>query len=179
MSFWKCQFQDSWPHGSDSISAHVPKLSWYTSLCLTCILSYMYRTICFKFAPWGSKSRGIRTWIQLLLHLVIFLSYLRLKSNTAYWTLAHDILEEEQDIKKLYASSNSAPSRTHGPDLKHNHSPIDPFPKRHRLVHNGGFPKFETLYCSLSMVNSIEFSWNLSYEAQSSKLRSFEPIQNL
>ena len=33
---------------------------------------------------------------------------------------------------------------------------IDPFPKRHRLVHNGGFPKFEALYCSVSMVNSTE-----------------------
>ena len=30
---------------------------------------------------------------------------------------------------------------------------IDPFPKRHRLVHNGGFPKLEALYCSLNMVN--------------------------
>ena len=35
---------------------------------------------------------------------------------------------------------------------------IDPFTKRHRLVHNGGFPKFEALYCSLNMVNSVEFS---------------------
>ena len=34
---------------------------------------------------------------------------------------------------------------------------IDPFPKRHRLVYNGGFPKFEALYCSLNMVNSTEF----------------------
>ena len=35
---------------------------------------------------------------------------------------------------------------------------IDPFPKRHRLVHNGGFPKFEALYCSLNMVISTEIS---------------------
>ena len=32
---------------------------------------------------------------------------------------------------------------------------IDPFPKRHRLVHNGGFPNSEALYCSLIMVSSI------------------------
>ena len=31
---------------------------------------------------------------------------------------------------------------------------IGPFPKRHRLVHNGGFPKFEALYCSLNTVVS-------------------------
>ena len=35
---------------------------------------------------------------------------------------------------------------------------IDPFPKRHRLVHNGGFPKFEALYCRINMVNSTEIS---------------------
>ena len=35
---------------------------------------------------------------------------------------------------------------------------IDPFPKRHKLIHNGGFPKFEALYCSLNMVNSTETS---------------------
>ena len=35
---------------------------------------------------------------------------------------------------------------------------IDPFPKRHKLVHNGGFPKFEALYCRINMVNSIEIS---------------------
>ena len=35
---------------------------------------------------------------------------------------------------------------------------IDPFPKRQRLVHNGGFPKFEALYYSLNMVNSTEIS---------------------
>ena len=35
---------------------------------------------------------------------------------------------------------------------------IDPFPKCRKLVHNGGFPKFEALYCSLNMVNLIEFS---------------------
>ena len=35
---------------------------------------------------------------------------------------------------------------------------IDPFPKRHRLVHNGGFPTFEALYCSPNMVNSTEIS---------------------
>ena len=30
---------------------------------------------------------------------------------------------------------------------------IDPFPKRHRLVRNDGFPKFEALYFSLNMVS--------------------------
>ena len=35
---------------------------------------------------------------------------------------------------------------------------IDPFPKRQILVHNGGFPKFEALYCSVNMVNSTEIS---------------------
>ena len=35
---------------------------------------------------------------------------------------------------------------------------IDPFPKRHRVVHNGGFPKFEALYCSLNMVSSTKIS---------------------
>ena len=33
---------------------------------------------------------------------------------------------------------------------------IDPFPKRHRLVHNGGFPTFEALYCGINLVNSSE-----------------------
>ena len=40
---------------------------------------------------------------------------------------------------------------------------IDPFTKRHRLVHNGRFPKFEALYWSLSMISSIESLRNLSY----------------
>ena len=35
---------------------------------------------------------------------------------------------------------------------------IDPFPKRHRMVYNGGFPKFKGLYFSLNMVNSTEIS---------------------
>ena len=35
---------------------------------------------------------------------------------------------------------------------------IDPFTKRHRLVHNGGFPKFEALYCSPDMISSTEIS---------------------
>ena len=30
--------------------------------------------------------------------------------------------------------------------------------KCHRLAHNGTFPKFEVLYCSLNMVNSTEIS---------------------
>ena len=37
-------------------------------------------------------------------------------------------------------------------------SPMDPFPKRHRLVNNGGFLKFEALYCSVNTVNSTEIS---------------------
>ena len=35
---------------------------------------------------------------------------------------------------------------------------IDPFLNCHRLVHNGGFPKIEALYCSLNMVNSTQIS---------------------
>ena len=35
---------------------------------------------------------------------------------------------------------------------------IDPFSKNHKLVHNGGFPNFEALYCSLNIVNSTEIS---------------------
>ena len=35
---------------------------------------------------------------------------------------------------------------------------IDLFPKRHRLVHNGRFPKFKALYCSLNMISSTEIS---------------------
>ena len=35
---------------------------------------------------------------------------------------------------------------------------IDPFLKRHRLVNNGGFPKFKVLYCSLNVVSSFEVS---------------------
>ena len=31
---------------------------------------------------------------------------------------------------------------------------IDPFTKRHKLVHNGGFPKSEELYCSQNTVKS-------------------------
>ena len=33
---------------------------------------------------------------------------------------------------------------------------IDVFSKRHRLVHNSGFPKFEALYCGLDIVISTE-----------------------
>ena len=33
---------------------------------------------------------------------------------------------------------------------------MDPFMKRHRLVHNGGFTKFEAVHWNLNMVNSIE-----------------------
>ena len=35
---------------------------------------------------------------------------------------------------------------------------IDPFPKRHKLVHNDEFSKFKALYCSLNVVNSAETS---------------------
>ena len=35
---------------------------------------------------------------------------------------------------------------------------MDPFMKRHRLVHNGGSPKFEALNGSLNMVNSTRIS---------------------
>ena len=58
-------------------------------------------------------------------------------------------------------------------------SHTDPFPKRHRLVHNGGFPKFEALYCSVNIVNSTEISQNLSYKVQSFKSQSRKPIQTL
>ena len=37
-------------------------------------------------------------------------------------------------------------------------NPTRLFQKRHRLVHNGGFPKFEALYCSLDVLNSTEIS---------------------
>ena len=33
---------------------------------------------------------------------------------------------------------------------------IDPFTKRHKLVHNCGFPKFEVLYCSQNVVKFIK-----------------------
>ena len=33
---------------------------------------------------------------------------------------------------------------------------IDQFSKRHGLVHNGGFPKFEAPYCSLNMVSLVK-----------------------
>ena len=32
---------------------------------------------------------------------------------------------------------------------------IDPFTKRHKLVHNGGFPKFEELCCSQNAVKTL------------------------
>ena len=35
---------------------------------------------------------------------------------------------------------------------------IDPFPTRHRLVHNGRFANFEALYHSLNVISSIEIS---------------------
>ena len=56
---------------------------------------------------------------------------------------------------------------------------IDPFPKRHRLVHNGGFTKFEALCCSLNMVNATEISLNLSYKVQSSKSQNLKQVQKL
>ena len=46
---------------------------------------------------------------------------------------------------------------------------IDPFTKRHKLVHNGWFRKFEELYCSQNTVKSIKIQQNLSYKVQSSK----------
>ena len=35
-------------------------------------------------------------------------------------------------------------------------SSIDPFTKRYKLVHNGGFPKSEVLYCSQNTVKLIK-----------------------
>ena len=35
---------------------------------------------------------------------------------------------------------------------------INQFTKRHRLVHDGGFPKFEAVYCSPSVGSSTEIS---------------------
>ena len=35
---------------------------------------------------------------------------------------------------------------------------LDLFPKRHRLVHNGGLPNLEALYCSLNMASSTKTS---------------------
>ena len=43
----------------------------------------------------------------------------------------------------------------HGPELAK--WQLDPFPKRHRLVHNGRFPNFEALYHSLNVISSINF----------------------
>ena len=50
-----------------------------------------------------------------------------------------------------------------GPDY---HGPftrglIDPFTACHKLVHNGGFPKFEVMYCSQNTVKSIKIQENL------------------
>ena len=56
---------------------------------------------------------------------------------------------------------------------------IDQFSKRHRLVHNGGLPKFEVLYGSLNVVNPAEILQNLSYKVQSSKSQGLKPIQEL
>ena len=47
--------------------------------------------------------------------------------------------------------------------------PVVPFPKRQRLVNNGGFLKFEALYCSLNMVSSTEILQKLSCKVQTSK----------
>ena len=64
-SFQKCQLQFSRSGGFDFIGDHVPKLSQHTSLHLKCYSSYIYRIICFKFVPWGSKWRRIRTCKEL------------------------------------------------------------------------------------------------------------------
>ena len=56
---------------------------------------------------------------------------------------------------------------------------IDPFPKRHRLVHNGRFPKFKALYFGQNMINSTEISQNLNFMVQSSKSQSLKAIQKL
>ena len=56
---------------------------------------------------------------------------------------------------------------------------MDPFLKRHRLVHHGRFPKSEARYCGLNMVSSTEISQNPSYKVQSPKSQNLEPIQNL
>ena len=51
--------------------------------------------------------------------------------------------------------------------LLNNVTPIDQFPKRHRLVQDGRDPKFQALYWSLNMASSTEISRNLSYKVQS------------
>ena len=56
---------------------------------------------------------------------------------------------------------------------------IDPFTKRHRLVHNGGFPKSEALYCSPNMISSTEVSLNFSNRVKSSKTQSLKPVEKL
>ena len=33
---------------------------------------------------------------------------------------------------------------------------VDPFTKHHILVHDGGIPKFEVLYCGQNVVKSIK-----------------------
>ena len=56
---------------------------------------------------------------------------------------------------------------------------MDSFLERHRLVHDGGFPEFEELYCNLNMANSTEISYCLSFKAQSTKSQSLKAIQTL
>ena len=46
---------------------------------------------------------------------------------------------------------------------------IDPFMTHHKLVNNGGFPKFEILYCSQNTVKSIKIEKSLSYKVYFSK----------
>ena len=55
----------------------------------------------------------------------------------------------------------------------------DPFTKRHKLVHNGKFPKFEALYCNQNTVKSIKIQLNLSYKVRSSKSQNFTEIEKL
>ena len=58
--------------------------------------------------------------------------------------------EQRGRVRKQWCCTNNA--------VQFDSRLTDPFPKRHRLVHNGGFTKFEALYGSLNMVNSAEVS---------------------
>ena len=55
-------------------------------------------------------------------------------------------------------------------------SSIDRFTKRHKLVHNGGFPKSKVLYCSKKY---CKIDQDLSYKVQSSKSQIFRWIKKL
>ena len=74
----------------------------------------------------------------LLFHLVLLLKVV--KGMQSYFAILLSKAYDSSDFQLIFEKG------------------MDPFPKRHRLVHNGGFPKFEALYCRVNMVNSTEIS---------------------